>query len=163
MRPELARPIGKLFSAAEISGPRFTREAGRKGIVVTVGDRVTETFGAMGRPPDVQIIDSKENRAARAPPDVHHVRTLKVSNPPGTVTDEAVEGIRDALSGRKPARVLVEGEEDLLVIPAVISAPVGSSVYYGQPGVGIVVVRVTASSQRRLRALLDRMEPGRDG
>ena len=44
----------------------------------------------------------------------------------------------------------VEGEEDLLAIPAVTKAPLGSIVYYGQPKVGVVMVAV--DEEARLRA-----------
>ena len=125
--------------------------------MVTVGDRVTETIGRMGRVPDVQIVDGKENRSRRRLPDVPCSRTIRVKNPAATITDDAIEGIRDALRGRKPARVLVDGEEDLLAIPAVILAPPSATVFYGQPGVGIVLVKVTPASKLRNREYLAKM------
>ena len=157
MRQELSRPIGWLYSAEEVGKGSFARRMKRTKFIVTVGDRVTETLGSIGRVPEVQVIDSKGNRRARVPPNVYHVRTVKVKNPPATITEDAIKGIRSALLGRKPARVLVSGEEDLLVIPAVMAAPLQSLVVYGQPGVGVVAVSVSASSRRRVAALLSRM------
>jgi hypothetical protein len=157
MRPKLAKPLGKLFDAGEVARSSFAKEVGASPVVVSVGDRVTETLGRMGRVPDVQIVDAKENRVKRRPPDVPYSRSIRVRNPPGTITGDAIEAIRKAFSGKKPCRVLVEGEEDLLVIPAVILAPTSATVLYGQPGVGIVAVRVTAAAKARNRALLARM------
>ncbi len=124
---------------------------------MTVGDRVTETVWKEGRVPDVQIVDSKENRRVRDPPDVPHERTIEARNPPGAVAQEAIDAIREAYAGKKPARVLIEGEEDLLTIPAVMLGPVTASVFYGQPGEGIVQVRVTRASKARNKAFLAEM------
>jgi hypothetical protein len=157
MRPKLAKPLGKLFDASEIASGSFAKEVDASSVVVTVGDRVTETLGRIGRVPDVQIVDAKENRVKRRPPDVPHSKSIRARNPPGTITEEAIEAIRKAFSCKKPSRVLVEGEEDLLVIPAVILAPASAIVLYGQPGVGIVAVRATSAAKARNRALLARM------
>lgn len=157
MRPKLAKPLGRLFDADELKSQAFSKLIGEVSLVVSVGDRVTETIGGMGRVPEVQVVDSRENRKNREPPNVPHARTIRVRNPAGTITQEAIDGIRDALRGEKPARVLVEGEEDLLAIPAVVFAPVSSAVFYGQPGKGIVMVRVTSGSKARNRALLSAM------
>ena len=157
MRSELARPLGRLFDAGALEKRTFTHAIRLPMIVVSVGDRVTETLAAKGRVPDVQIVDGRENRREREPPDVLHARTIRVSNPPGTITEEAMDGVKRAFEGRKPVRVLVDGEEDMLAIAAVVFAPVPAAVFYGQPGVGIVMIRVTAASKARNRELLSRM------
>jgi len=123
-------------------------------MVVTVGDRVTETLGARGRIPDIQVVDSVENRKARLPPDIPYARVLSVGNPAGTITEDAINGIREAFRGRKPVRVVVTGEEDLLAIPVIALAPISALVFYGQPGEGIVVVRADAEAKSRNRAFL---------
>ena len=157
MRAELAKPLGKLFEPSEISGPSFPAIVKEASLVVTVGDRVTETFGKMGRIPDVQIVDSMENRKPRLPPDVSFVTNYVVENPPATITESAVEAIRSAFEGPRPARVLVIGEEDLLAIPAVVLAPESTSVFYGQPGQGIVLVTADAAAKARSASVLRRM------
>ncbi|MGP8125206.1 MAG: GTP-dependent dephospho-CoA kinase family protein [Nitrososphaerales archaeon] len=154
LRTELAKPIGRLFPAAEVDGRAFANIVMEAPMVITVGDRVTETLGALGRVPDVQVVDSRENRKERTPPDVAYARRIKVENPPGTITEDAIDGIREALRGRKPVRVAVRGEEDLLAIPVIALAPVSALVFYGQPGEGIVVVKADAGSKSRNRAIL---------
>lgn len=157
LRPRLARPLGRLFGPKEIASGAFAKAVEKASMVVSVGDRVTETLGNMGRIPDVQIVDSKENRKAREPPNVPHSSLIRVTNPAGYITLDAIRGIREAFSGRKPARVLVEGEEDLLAIPALVLAPISAEVVYGQPGEGIVMVRASATAKSRNRALLKRI------
>ncbi|MBI3840867.1 MAG: DUF359 domain-containing protein [Thaumarchaeota archaeon] len=157
LRPSLARPLGRLFKKDEVDGPTFKKLVGEAAMVVTVGDRVTETVWGLGRAPDLQVVDSRENRKERNPPDVPFARLVKVKNPPGTLTHEAIEGVRDALGGKKPARVLVEGEEDLVAIPVIALAPVSALVFYGQPGEGIVAVRADAVAKSRNRRILGEM------
>jgi uncharacterized protein (UPF0218 family) len=51
----------------------------------------------------------------------------------------------------------VEGEEDLAAVPAVIVAPAGASVVYGQPGEGMVLVDAD-EVRDEARDLLRRMD-----
>jgi GTP-dependent dephospho-CoA kinase len=157
MRAELAKPLGRLFKPAEISGAAFLGTVKDAAFVVTVGDRVTETFGKTGRTPEVQIVDSMENRKPRLPPEVSFVANYVAENPPATITEAAMKAIKGAFDGPKPARVLVVGEEDLLAIPAIVMAPDSASVFYGQPGQGIVLVKADRAAKERSKALLRRM------
>ena len=68
---------------------------------------------------------------------------MKLVNSPGTISAASWEVIAEALRIGNSA-VVVEGEEDLLVLVAVSVAPFLSLVVYGQPNVGIVLVRVSA-------------------
>lgn len=154
LRAKLAKPTGRLYSAEEIKGQKFASAVMEAPMVITVGDRVTETLGAMGRVPDVQVVDSLENRKERAPPEVAYARRISVENPPATITEGAMDAIREAFRGQKPVRVAVKGEEDLLAIPIIVLAPASALVFYGQPGEGIVVVKVDAESKSRNSALL---------
>jgi GTP-dependent dephospho-CoA kinase len=126
--------------------------------VISVGDRVTESLQALGRTPDVQVVDEVERRVKRGAPDAPFVRLLRAANPAGTITLGAIEAVRSALEGEKPARVLIEGEEDLLAIPAIEAAPLGSTLYYGQPGEGVVVVRVDRRAKASVDLTLSKME-----
>lgn len=157
LRRKLKKPVGRLFSPSELTQKRFLALLRSAPLVVTVGDRVTETMQELGRTPDVQVIDEVERRTRRQAPDVPY-RTLKTAfNPAGTITDEAVRAIAQAMRDEKPARVLIQGEEDLLAIPAILEAPSGSVVYYGQPGVGVVAVvadeRARSSAERTMRSM----------
>jgi uncharacterized protein (UPF0218 family) len=127
-------------------------------LVISVGDRVTESLQALGRTPDVQVVDEVERRVKREAPDVPFVRLLRAVNPAGTITLASIEAVRSALVGEKPARVLIEGEEDLLAIPAIEAAPLGSTLYYGQPGEGVVLVRIDEGAKASVKRTLARMK-----
>ena len=157
LRSTLAVPMGRLYSPDAIKGKEFTRLVMEAPFVITVGDRVTETLGAMGRVPELQVVDSKENRKSREPPKVAFAKLLRTNNPAGTLTDGTIEAVREALKGPKPARVLVEGEEDLVAVPVIVMAPFAALVLYGQPGEGVVAVRADAAAKSRSRDILSLM------
>lgn len=73
------------------------------------------------------------------------------------MTKAARSAMKQAFAGDKPVMVLIDGEEDLLTIPAVIEAPVGSVVFYGQPLEGVVAVSVDEKSKSKAREVLQQM------
>ncbi len=157
LRPKLAKPMGRVYGAEEVDGQEFRSLVRNSSMVVTVGDRVTDTLEEVGRTPDVQVVDGVERRSRREPPKVPYARLVKVKNPAGVLTLGAIEGMKKAFVGKMPVRVKVDGEEDLMAMPAIIMAPVSAVVFYGQPGVGIVAVKSNAVSKSRSRAILAKM------
>ena len=158
LRRKLKRPLGRLYSSVEVHGEEFLSLASRSPFVVTVGDRVTETFQeTTGRSPDVFVVDGLERRKAREIPQIAHGSTLKAKNPAGRITGSALSAMKKAFEADKPAMVVIDGEEDLLTIPAVIDAPVGAVVLYGQPLEGIVAITVDEAAKAGARATLEAM------
>lgn len=127
-------------------------------MIITVGDRVTEFAKQLGRSADVQVVDQVERREVRDAPDAPYSRLIKAKNPAGSITSEAIIAVRRAVKSRKkPVRVLIDGEEDLLAIPAVEAAPLGSTLYYGQPGMGVVVVTVDERAKGSVKRIMSEM------
>ncbi|MGC8568571.1 MAG: GTP-dependent dephospho-CoA kinase family protein [Nitrososphaeria archaeon] len=156
-RAALKRPLGELVERGreiDYIRSRLLDE----GFVITVGDRTTENFITAGGKPRIEIVDLKEKRSERADTASAAERVCRVSNPPGTISDEAIECIRDAVRSRERVRIKVDGEEDLLGLPAIMYAPLGSYVLYGQPDEGLVVVRVDERIKRKAEELLLLME-----
>ena len=60
-------------------------------------------------------------------------KTVYVDNPQGTITQEAIVAIKEALERNEHTHIVVDGEEDLLTLIAVLYAPENSFVVYGQP------------------------------
>ena len=161
LRRELKAPLGLLIQGSY----KQTVEELKKIIgetkpvkIVAVGDRVSENIIRNGILLNVAIVDSKVMRKPVTPIIFEAEKTLNVSNPAGTLTDEAFQAINEAVSLNVQVKVQVDGEEDLLTLAAVLSAPVGSIVVYGQPRKGIVVVFVTEDSKKKIRDIVDRME-----
>jgi uncharacterized protein (UPF0218 family) len=83
---------------------------------------------------------------------------VHVKNPQGTITEEAITAIRRALESNSQVHLIVDGEEDLLTLIAVLHAPERSLVVYGQPYEGIVVVKVTAEKKAEAMEILKAMK-----
>ncbi len=150
LRAELKDPWGPVFTDVEALLGDVT------GDVVAVGDVVTFHLEEAGRPPDVGIVDERTERS----PVEDRIKSslgsadVRVENPAASLTAELLVAMRDALAEDEPIRILVEGEEDLATIPAILMVPVGGSVIYGQPGEGMVHVVVSADTKGRAEALL---------
>jgi uncharacterized protein (UPF0218 family) len=119
--------------------------------VISVGDTVSRNLHAYQMNPQISITDNKRMRKKVKQEVFTGKNVIHVKNPQGTITDEAIAAIRDALESDEPLHIIVDGEEDLLAIIAVLYAPEKSLVVYGQPCEGIVVVEVT--SEKKVGAL----------
>ncbi|RLG96897.1 DUF359 domain-containing protein [Candidatus Bathyarchaeota archaeon] len=130
--------------------------------LVSVGDEVSKSMIERGIVPRVLIVDGKIMRKPVTPirVDVDHV--LRVRNPAGRITEDAFSGVREAFKMDGRVKVLVDGEEDLLTLPAILNAPPGSFVVYGQPREGIVLVRVTDEAKEMARRIIEEMEEKKD-
>ena len=126
--------------------------------VITVGDRTTEKLVNFGIIPSLQIIDGIEKREKRESIKLEGTVELTVDNPPAEITDSAIEVIKKAFSMTGSVRIMVSGEEDLLVLPVCVHAPENSVVMYGQPNEGLVIVKVTSEIRNKAQKLLDLME-----
>jgi uncharacterized protein (UPF0218 family) len=157
LRAELARPFGPVLQEADLAAA----VAGKT--VVAVGDVVSLTLKRLGLAPQAFVCDFSTQRGTRDPLYEHElgswgVRVVRATNPAGLLTRAAWDAMRAALQGPGPVRVEVEGEEDLLGIPAFLESPIGARVLYGMPRRGVVVVEVTAAFQAQVRELLARFE-----
>ena len=77
----------------------------------------------------------------------------RVKNPPGSISDELMEGLKEALK-HPQVMIFVDGEEDLAVIPLVIAANEGTVILYGQPGEGVVFRLVDREAKEKARDML---------
>jgi uncharacterized protein (UPF0218 family) len=85
-------------------------------------------------------------------------KTVYVDNPQGTITQEAIYAVKEALEGDEHTHIVVRGEEDLLTLIAVLYAPENAFVVYGQPNFGIVVVKVTSQKKAQAQEFLNAMK-----
>jgi len=128
-------------------------------VIISVGDVVSQNMTQSGIPINVAIVDNRVMREEIAPAQLRIELTLRVRNPSGTLTPKAWTTIEKALKRRQPTRVLVDGEEDLLTIVAVLLAPDDALVLYGQPNEGVVAVKVREQTRERVRRIMEAMEP----
>ncbi len=160
MREDLKEPLGAIYTETDALGSA----AGEP--IIAVGDIVTYHLLEAGIRPHVAIVDGKTKRTQVDPEVSNAIEALDdglaVANPQSTITDDLLDAIATALNRSDPTLITVDGEEDLAALPAVLAAPEGGSVVYGQPGEGMVLVSVDAESRRRCRDLLARMQSDLD-
>ena len=143
---ELHENIGEIISI--ISG----------GTVYAVGDVVTRNLQKNGITPAVAVIDGHTMRSPCVRMPALRGECINVKNPAGTLTDELIRALSFGVS-HPPVTIIVDGEEDLAVIPLVLAAPQGSIILYGQPHRGVVMRTVNREAQETARHFLDHFIP----
>jgi len=158
LRDQLKNPLGNLINDNDPNKENIIKNFFAESVIITVGDRTTENMLQLGLKPQIQIIDGLEKRSECAVPADDTINTkLSCKNPPGEITEESIQVIQKAFSSEPPVRITVDGEEDLLVIPACIFAPENSVVMYGQPNEGLVIVTITPEIRAKVQKILDAM------
>jgi uncharacterized protein (UPF0218 family) len=126
--------------------------------IISVGDVVTQTLLEQSIIPDLAIVDEKVQRKEIEPQDYSLFKTEIVENPPGLITHNAWDLIRDSIKN-DDSKIIIKiiGEEDLLVLPVILEAPHNSKVLYGQPNEGVVLVTITEEIKQKVKRLMLRM------
>lgn len=155
MRPKLKAPFGPLITDLK----KWQEEDKKLNLsnIITVGDAVTKSFNTNRLGPKIAIVDWKvaRKKTFKSLSELGfsgHELVLQTVNPPGMLKPELFKTVQKAfgLVPLKPQIVIqVEGEEDLAVLPCLLVAPLGFTVFYGQPGVGFVRVSVTEENKER--------------
>jgi GTP-dependent dephospho-CoA kinase len=157
LRPQLKKPFGLLIPDSKVTRSSISDNIPKDAFVITVGDATTEKMLSLGFNPSLQIVDALEKRHKRDLPVGQANTILTCTNPAAEITDESISVIRKALSMDIPVRIIVTGEEDLLVLPVAVYAPANSIILYGQPNEGLVLVRLTEEVRNRAKSIMDSM------
>ena len=121
--------------------------------VYTVGDVVTHNLQKKGITPTVAIVDGYTMRSPCNRTPAVHGESIQVKNPAGTITDDLICALERAVKN-PPSTVIVEGEEDLAVIPLVLTVHDGAVILYGQPGKGVVFRTVDSDARKTAQYFL---------
>lgn len=156
----LKKPLGNLLS--ESKAVALALALASKKPVVAVGDVTALLFFFHGIVPSLSVVDLRVRRKPLHAAGVAALRKaeatkLSCSNPAGTISLDAMRKIKSAFSlaaGGKKVILFVQGEEDLLFLSAVLHAPAGSLLFYGQPGKGVVAVEASAEEKQRISKLV---------
>lgn len=161
LRKALKQPLGTLIRGSFIDTMKRLRkmvEQDSPSSIISVGDTVSKNLAQNGFSPKLYIIDNKCMRRSTKPFELPADRTVYITNPRGTITDEAERAIEAALKESEHVKIVVKGEEDLLTLVAIAYASEDSYVIYGQPHEGIVVVKVTPDKKTEIASILKSME-----
>ena len=161
LRVKLKEPFGMLiqgsFSETMVKMENIVKKE-KPPKIVSVGDVVSLNLYENQMNPQLSITDNKRMRKKVKPKVFAGMKVVHVKNPQGTITEEAIAAIREALESDEPVHIIVDGEEDLLTLIAVLYAPEKSLVVYGQPYEGIVVVEVTSEKKNEAVEILKAMK-----
>lgn len=81
---------------------------------------------------------------------------LTAVNPPAQITQDLVKKLLCCFSAAKQT-LLVKGEEDLAVLPAILLCPLKTTIFYGQPNQGLVKIFVTEKTKAKAAVLLQKL------
>lgn len=156
LRAAFKDPLGPVYTDAD----RLSAELGKP--VISVGDVVTRHLTRAGTRPDLAVIDwvtERETLPEADQPDLKgYDERIEVKNPAAALTENLLDALWIGIEQDGKTVIVVDGEEDLATLPALVMAPDGASVVYGQPGEGMVHVRVDSEASEQARDLLSQMD-----
>lgn len=158
-----ARFSGEIRQKLKIPFGKFAKASSLKRLespIITVGDVTTAKFLKLKIVPSLAIVDFLVNRQrvfknlnelGFSSPNPDYL----VKNTPGQISRQLISAVKNALANRQQQIILVDGEEDLAFIPALLMAPIPSVIFYGQPRKGLIRVDVAPATKSRLCSLLN--------
>ena len=160
MRTRLKHPLGQLILGSSertmsVLKDAITKEKPTK--VCVVGDFTTLKTIEYNIIVDLYVID---NQIMRQPIEVtlpERVTVFRSHNSPGTITLESWHLLKRIFAEDSSVAIIVEGEEDLLTLAVIKFAPKNTFVIYGQPHVGLVLVRITNEKKKEIDVILNLM------
>lgn len=176
VRKLLANPIGTLFEGSiDENIPKLKQWFDEKDIpypsIICVGDVVSNAFlndPELSQHLRICIVDEKTKRGEfQISANLVEYYFTRIHNPPGLIRSTAIHEIKTRLKSSDKTLIVVDGEEDLLVIPAILHSEENTYVVYGQPPVtdlkeaipaGLVMISVNSDTKARVQKLLDQFE-----
>jgi len=161
MRTELKDPIGILLSGDPSDTVKMLAlllDEKQPPMFAVVGDFTAKNILDAGLHPDIVVIDHRTMRVEVDPLEHGEKTVWEAINPAGTITCEAYKILENAVILKREVSVIVDGEEDLLVLPLIMLMPMGSIIIYGQPRKGMVAVEVIDDLKDWAKDFMNRME-----
>ncbi len=160
MRGELKRPLGLLIEGSSDETVRRLEEIYsfmKPPMFASVGDFVSRNLLAHHLEPDIIVFDGRIMRRDVEPIEPKGRLEIRTRNRPGMIEEGAWEALEEAVKLKRGVAVLVEGEEDLMVIPLISLMPLGSIIVYGQPNAGVVMIEVNRKMKEWAEGFMARM------
>lgn len=157
LRPTLQKPLGRIYKTTRQIIVGANLDSPKKPVmVIAVGDIIVDSLLKNGIDPDVKIIDFRSRRKRT---DLFAKRQLVKKGPslinnPGTINLKTAEVLRQMVLQPHNSWLVVEGEEDLLALPAILFAPLNSLVLYGHWQLGIIAVEVDEKIKNKARNIV---------
>ncbi len=167
LRDSLREPLGTIIPGQEddieLTGKKAAAflKTMQPLMIIAVGDIATLSLKKAHIHPDVSVIDFKTRRTQL-------VRKTSlptngyILNPAGVLCRNAIrkisQSIATSLTEKTSQQIVIRGEEDLLTLPAILLAPLGSAVVYGQYAMGIIVVWVDEAVKKKVTQIIEKFD-----
>lgn len=173
LRSTFREPFGEVISTSESQIDKGINKAlpiikrDKLKPLICVGDVVTHAIVKAGKIPRLSIIDFHVQRKRRH----SHIAEFgslakfslfEVENQASEISHKLTQLIHKSLKQKKPSVILVDGEEDLAVLPAVLLAPLGSVILYGHFQEGLILVKVTEDKKSEALLLLNQLRTDKE-
>lgn len=158
-RDAMRKPLGEVVKNIR----EVTKKLKEVPFVIAVGDIVSLSLIKNGQQAAVSIVDKRTRRHTLSVKEkdelIHSSKSIHIfNNKAGTIHTRVVEGILKAIKHyaltNNKQTIIIRGEEDLLSLPAILFAPLGSIVLYGQADIGVVVNYVTLEKKNEVSRLI---------
>lgn len=160
LRQELKEPFGELIREGDFKSDLNLSNA------ITVGDATTKKFNESSPKPNLSVVDFRIARqeifsSFSELGFLGGEKVITVNNPSGHITADLFSAIAKIFESDFENRIILRviGEEDLAVLPLILSAPLNSVIFYGQPGEGLVKVLVSESIKNKAYNLVSKLKP----
>jgi pantetheine-phosphate adenylyltransferase len=150
LRSSLQKPWGKIINQIphDIDGVK----------TVVVGDATAKMFNEKKVNQFLSIIDFLIKRERRfqnlSELGFNDQDCQKVINPHKQITAELFKAVQLAFKNKDKQIILIDGEDDLAVLPVLLVAPLGFNIFYGQPDEGLVQIIVTEEIKEKAYQLV---------
>jgi hypothetical protein len=149
LREELRNPFGEIIkNTADLAALK------QKSFIISIGDVVTAILLRQGIKPEICVFDLKtkrENIVDKEILDILPQPDALLENKPGTINSSTAIYLKNAilkcLTSDTQIAIQINGEEDLLTLPAILFAPLNSIVLYGIRDIGTIFVTVTEENK----------------
>ncbi|MBI5122432.1 pantetheine-phosphate adenylyltransferase [Candidatus Roizmanbacteria bacterium] len=169
LRPTLQRPLGKIYKTTRQIIVGANLDSPKKPVmVIAVGDIIVDSLLKEGIEPDVKVIDFRSRRKPIKTDtlikDSLNKDCLYLNNP-GTINLKTAEKLKQMIQQRSVLSnkvgpygswLVVDGEEDLLALPAILFAPLNSLVLYGHWQLGIIAVEIDEKIKNKARNIVNK-------
>lgn len=155
MREELKNPLGLILNNSESIREQMT---GKR--IIAVGDVCVLNLLSIGIKPHLSVFDFRTKRQEIDEKSKEQLETeypvsnrREFDNPPGVLSNEILEIAPELI--KKGGGILIIGEEDLTALAFILAAePKQDIVVYGQPDVGMVMVKPERKTKQKIEKLL---------
>lgn len=147
LRDSLKQPLGNLITDLSTL-PSYIDKSSQ---IISIGDVVSLDLIKSEFTPTLAIIDFQTKRRPIEPSIINtYFKSPKyqITNSAGAINprfgDLLMQILSEATTPNDMRILKVDGEEDLLALPTLLLSPLGTSVVYGLPGVGMCIVQVNS-------------------